>query len=199
MNQKERSRLSREKIIAASLQEFGTNGFRGTTINAICGHGIAKGLLYHNFSGKEELFLLCAERCFSNLTAYLRAEKGEESLSRALRLREQFFRENPLYARVFFEAILQPPPGLRQDIKEIRKEFDQFNRALYARIISGLELREGVTAETAMAYCELIQDMFNCYFNSPAYAGWDMRDIMEAHESRLETMLDFMLYGIAKE
>ena len=199
MNQKEKSRLSREKIIRAAVREFGTNGFRGTTINGVCGQEIAKGLLYHYFSGKEELFLSCVEHCFTSLVKYLRAGRGEENLQKCLRLRARFFREQPLYARIFFEALLQPPVNLRREIKMAQREYEEFNRHLYQKMISGLVLRRGVTEETALEYFSLMQEMFNCYFSSPAYAEQNIQELMKAHEAQLETMLDYMVYGIAQE
>ena len=199
MNQKEKSRQSREKIIESAIQEFGTKGFRGATINAVCGHGIAKGLLYHYFSGKEELFLICAEKCFSSFIEYLRQRGGGENLKKCLELRARFFQDNPLYARIFFEALLQPPVGLGREIKEARREYEEFNRALYRQMISRLTLRKGVSEKMALEHFELMQDMFNCYFNSPAYAGHDMQALMEAHEEKLGTVLDLMLYGIAQK
>ena len=43
-----------------------------STLNAICSnHGISKGLLYHNFAGKDGLYLACVSYCFSDVTEYL--------------------------------------------------------------------------------------------------------------------------------
>ena len=56
----------------AAIQELGTNGYTASTLNAICSnHGISKGLLYHNFTGKDGLYLACVSHCFSDVTEYL--------------------------------------------------------------------------------------------------------------------------------
>lgn len=44
--------------ITAALFEFATKGYQGFVINELCKvDGIAKGVLYHNFSGKSDLYL----------------------------------------------------------------------------------------------------------------------------------------------
>ena len=61
-----------------------------------------------------------------------------------------------------------------------------------------MTLRPGVTQDDAIAYYEVMQEMFNGYFSSPAYVGKDLQVLVADHESRLAKMLDFMLYGIAE-
>lgn len=48
MEKEEKTRLTKEKILKAGISEFGRNGYRGGSINAICASGISKGLIYHN-------------------------------------------------------------------------------------------------------------------------------------------------------
>ena len=52
-----KSKVSRQKIIDAALKEFGQHGYEGASTNQIClSAGISKGLLYHYFKSKENLF-----------------------------------------------------------------------------------------------------------------------------------------------
>ena len=55
MKREEKTRLTRERIISAGIKEFGTKGYSGASINSVSDSGIAKGLLYHNFT-KYELY-----------------------------------------------------------------------------------------------------------------------------------------------
>ena len=46
VRQEEKTELTRERILQAAMQEFGTNGYVATKVNTICGkYGIPKGLL----------------------------------------------------------------------------------------------------------------------------------------------------------
>ena len=57
MTQKERQERSRQEIFRAAMEEFGTRGYEEVTMERICsGHGISKGMMYHYYSNKDELF-----------------------------------------------------------------------------------------------------------------------------------------------
>ena len=191
--------MSKQKIIQAALREFGTHGYEKSTVNAICSQSmISKGLLYHNFSGKDQLYLACVENCFSDLINYMQSDRTQMDLPRYLKRRLQYFTENPLCARIFFEALLQPPKELTCEIGKIKKEFETFNRNIYRTALSHLKLRQGITEQDALEYYEIIQETFNCYFSSPSYFGREIRSVIAEHESKLEKMLDFMFYGIVE-
>lgn len=198
MKKEEKTELTKERILKAAMEEFGAKGYAAATIGTICGeHGIAKGLLYHNFTGKDDLYLACVSRCFDEVTAYLQQDMGSD-LHRYMERRLQYFSDHPLWAGVFFEAVLQPPAALAADIRARKQAFDRLNRHIYRAALSGMTLRDGVTEEDALAYYEIMQEMFNGYFSSPAYAGKDFERIVAEHEDKLAKMLDFMLYGIAE-
>ena len=61
MKKEEKTELTKKKILSAALQEFGSNGYRGASLNAICESGTPKGLLYHNFKNKDALYLSCVK------------------------------------------------------------------------------------------------------------------------------------------
>lgn len=199
MKQEERTELTKERILQAAVQEFGTNGYAASTLNAICNnHGISKGLLYHNFSGKDELYMACVSQCFADVTEYLKGEDIQDDLEKYMRIRLQYFSQNPRYARIFFEAMLQPPAALSTQIRTLRKDFDAFNRRIYRAALSKVKLREGFTETDAIEYYEIMQEMFNGYFSSPAYAGKDFQSLVADHEEKLPKMLNLMLYGIGE-
>lgn len=200
MRQDEKTELTKERIVQAAIQEFGKNGYAASTMNAICGgYGIAKGLLYHNFTGKEDLYLACVSRCFADLTTYLQEQNIGTDLHKYMDLRFRYFSAHPLQAGVFFEAVLQPPAELADEIRERKKDFDQLNRRIYRAALSKLTLRDGVTEKDAMEYYEIMQEMFNGYFSSPAYAGKDFKTVIVDHEDKLAKMLDIIIYGIAEK
>lgn len=199
MKKEEKTERTRERILAAAIEEFGKKGYAAATMGAICDeYAIAKGLLYHNFKGKDELYLACVSRCFASLTDYLREQAIGADLHRYMEQRLRYFAQHPLYAALFFEAVLQPPAALAAEIREKKKALDQFNRGVYQAALSRVVLREGVTETEAMEFYEMIQEMFNGYFSSPAYAGGDVKRMAADHEDKLAKLLDLMLYGIAE-
>lgn len=200
MKQSERTEQTKEKIIAAATEEFGTQGYAASSLNHICSNwDIPKGLIYHNFKDKDTLYLVCMNRCFSAVTAFLEQQKSNINLKTYVSLRYRFFAEHPLYARIFFEALLQPSAKLQERISEQRRSFDALNLEIYCAALQKLSLRSGVSEAQALEYFEIMQEMFNGYFSSSAYASSEFSELVIEHEKKLDQMLDLMLFGIAKE
>lgn len=199
MKKEEKTERTRERILKAAMQEFGTKGYASTTVNAICGnYHIPKGLLYHNFTGKDELYLACVSQCFSDLVSFLQTHAVNADIQTYMELRLQYFSQNPLCAHLFFEAVLQPFEALADQIKERKKSFDVFNKQMYRAILSKMTLRGGVRETDAMEYFELMLEIFNGYFRNAAHAGKELGGTIAAHEKKLAQTLDFMLYGTAE-
>lgn len=200
MKQEEKTELTKERILQAAIEEFGTNGYASSTVNTICSnHKISKGLIYHNYVGKEDLYLACIVRCFSEVTTYLKSADIKDDLEKYMKVRLQYFSENPLCARIFLEALLQPVPELKDKISEAKRELEQYNRELYRAAIKKIKLRKGITEKDAIEYYEIMQEMFNGYFSSSTYAGKDFDFLMNEHEQKLSKMLDFMIFGIGEK
>lgn len=198
MKKEEKTELTKKKILSAAIQEFGTNGYRGASLNAICQVGIPKGLLYHNFKNKDALYLSCVEWCFQSLTECLREAQIGNDLEKYMQVRIKFFREHKMEAHIFFDAVLQPPEKLYPEICMLKKEFDELNRELYREMMSSLQLREDVSYEDAMQYFTMMQEMFNHSFSCQNYGNMSLSDKIEIHERDLPKILDLMLYGIAR-
>lgn len=72
MTQEERKRRSREEIYRVALEEFGTYGYEQVTMERICTrHNISKGMMYHYYANRDQLYLSCVERTFGDLKTYL--------------------------------------------------------------------------------------------------------------------------------
>ena len=68
MKQQEKTKLTKEKIIHAALKEFGTKSDEMASLNTVCSeHNISKGLIYHNFKNKDELYLECIKICYTQM------------------------------------------------------------------------------------------------------------------------------------
>jgi AcrR family transcriptional regulator len=205
MKQEDKNKISREKILKAAVKEFGTKSYENASLNDICsGSGTSKGLIYHYFKSKDEIFLCCVKECFDALTGYLsskdreaEADGWEIGLQEYLDLRLRFFRGNPLYNNIFFNTVLQPPLQLKDEIKALRSNFDALNTSHNRNAISRLKLREGITEEEAIEYFRIFQEMFNGYFQNKLIEGSDFSALVEAHEIKLGKLLNIMLYGIA--
>ena len=200
MKQSEKTELTKERILSAAFMEFGKNGYEGMALNQLCSrYGISKGLIYHNFKSKDDLYLRCVEIAFASLMDYVREKEGENDSKRYVELRYHFFSEHPMLSRIFFEAVLQPPKHLAAAIRLKKAGLDEMNLNIYKAALKKIKLRPGVNWQEAIAYYSIIQEMFNSYFSSPAYANTDFATMISEHENWLTKLFDFILYGIAQE
>lgn len=200
MKKELKTEKTKEKIRSAALEEFGKNGYEGATVNRICSDNhISKGLIYHNFENKDALYLHCVDYTIRSFVGYMSEHGVTDDLHQYISVRFRFFSENPYLSRIFFEAALQPPDHLADAIKPLRQELDEYNTNVYLAALKKMKLRPGVTEKEAIEYYNILQGTFNRYFGSPAYQGAPFSDIISEHEAKLGRILDFMLYGIAKE
>ena len=130
MKREEKSQKMRRKIMDSALAEFSDQGYGVSSINTICAaENISKGIVYHYFETKDDLYLACVEECFQQLTDYIRSNflKEDCSIEKHLRnyfsLRTHFFREHPVYQRIFCEAVIAPPAHLKAEIQRRKQDF----------------------------------------------------------------------------
>lgn len=203
MKREEKNNLTRQQIINSAIAEFGINSYAEASLNTICKNGdISKGIIYHYFKDKDELYLVCVMECFNQLTIFLNNEKiafnnVEHDIERYLDLRQRFFKENPNFGHIFTNALLQPPKHLVEQIKEIKAALDKFNISFYEQVLKNVKLKKDVSREEAIEYFLLFQDSFNYYFQNKAYG--DVRTLFDEHELKLSKLLKIMFYGIVQE
>lgn len=195
MTREEQNRKSRQAILSAAAAEFGSRGYEGASLNtALSEAGISKGRIYYYFESKDQVYLACVESCFERLMEKLDSAGKPLTLLEYFRQRWAFFDANPFYARIFIEAVSQPPKALGDKIKLIKKPFDAFNLSVFRSQLSVLKLRKGITEEDALEYFASFQEAFHRSMN----LQYDPK-AFEVHEQKLLKTLDMLLYGIAEE
>ena len=168
MKQQERQKKSKEKILQAAITEFSASGYDKVTMENICTrHGISKGMMYHYYSGKDDLFLLCVQNMYQMMQQYLEENMTELEKKDALHalkefwmLRESFFGEHPPFKNIFENALLRTPLHLFEKIEEIRGPIEALNRQFLHRTIGKIELRENLKKENVSIYLEAMESVF---------------------------------------
>lgn len=183
----------------SALREFSQKGYGGSSINTICAtQNISKGIVYHYFETKDALYLACMEECFSRLTEYVRvnfmAEQGgmEERLEKYFTVRMAFFRTNPVYRRIYCEAVITPPAHLSTEIRMCRQEFDAFNIQILEQLLTSISLRTGISKAEAIETFRQFQDFIHVRYQVTDANG----QLFEAHEEDCRKMLSILLYGV---
>lgn len=198
--QEEKTRITRERIVKAGIELFGTLGYSDFTINHLCkDYAISKGLFYHNFSGKDELFLTCVNETYERLLQFLKINHSDlKNPEEYIALRLQFFKEKPLLRRIFFESFICDNEMIYEKLGTIRASLTEWNKKVYMKYISEIRLREDISKEDAIQYFEWIQRMINGYYSSPIWNKMDIAKLEEEYEAGLSKFLKYVILGISE-
>ncbi|MEY8393096.1 TetR/AcrR family transcriptional regulator [Lachnospiraceae bacterium 45-W7] len=152
MKQQERQEGSRQKIFRAAMEEFGQNNYDKVSMENICTkHHISKGMMYHHYSNKDDLFLLCVEDTFRLLQDYVeQGIKSSESAAYTERIqcffemREYFFQQHSMQKCIFENAIVHTPKHLEKEIQKLHQPIEKMNKCFLEIVVERMPLRPEV-------------------------------------------------------
>lgn len=199
MKREEKTRLTKERIINAGIKEFGSKGYSEASINSISDSGIAKGLIYHNFKSKDELYIECLRVCFKEITEDLSCNESSIDYKIYFNTRLKLLKEKREMAAMVLEALINPPKKYLDEISQIRKPYDKMNSKYIQNLINSNKLRNNIDVNSAMKYISVMQDMFNWYYCNPKFENQSFESLISLHEEILPRIFEYMLYGIIKE
>lgn len=200
MKREEKNQISRQRILESAAKEFAEKGYGLSSINVICAEGdISKGILYHYFKDKDELYLTCVQACFDGLTAALKAALPDSvgdiqtRMDQYFAVRWAYFDQHPDQLRLFCEALLSASPHLRPAIAEARLEFDRYNMEILDTLLGQIQLRPDFTREEVIDLFRQAQDFINAQ-----YAGKGQADPADGKEREqlCQRALAILLYGV---
>ena len=199
MKREEKIYQTRRRIMDGALSEFSRNGYGAGSLNNICSaQGISKGIIYHYFETKDDLFLACVDECFCLLTDHIerKMKQAYQSLEQGLEeyftVRMGFFQEHPVYQRIFCEAIITPPVHLREEIQTRKHRFDCMNVDILSQLLEPVSLRASITKEDVIETFKEFQDFMNA---RGQMTGAELMEF-EEREKHCKKVLNILLYGV---
>ena len=205
MKQEERRSRSYACILRSAQQMFGRWGYGRVNMEQISSeYGISKGMLYHYFRSKDDLFLACAKDFFQAICDLLDAEvsacAGEPPAQRMQSFFlhcEAYFRGHGWSRKLYADLILDPPEHLKQQIEDLRRPLIERSQAFLRSIISQVDLYDHVSPEEALSYLSFVGQ---CFWNMPGKCQMDIEELSwEQFRENTSKMVRFMLFGIAVE
>ena len=201
MKREEKNQQTRRRILESALAEFAEQGYGASSVNTISnGEGLSKGIIYHYFPTKDDLYLACVEECFQMLTGHLQShtnmvgQTAEERLEQYFRVRLDFFEQNPQYQRIFCDAVIMPPAHLEASIQEKKAPFDRVNIDSLNRMLEPVSLRSDLSREDVVDTFRQYQDYINARYQMTGSEKIDIRD----HEESCRRALRILLYGVVE-
>lgn len=206
MKQEAKSELARQRILDAAMREFSAKGYEGASLNAACAeNGISKGIVYHHFKDKDELYLLCVEGCFAAATNSLSETAAdiqgtaEERLNGYFNARLRFFAQNPLYLGIFVDATFRTPRELAEKIAARREAFDRLNVSVLTALLEGKDLRGGLSPACIAEDLRMYIDYVHMRFRDALRQGGAAEQVLREYEERCRRQIGILLHGVFGE
>ena len=143
----------RARILDAALTEFSDKGYAAASTNAIAERaGVAKGLVFHHFGSKEDLFVAVADDVIAGLAPIFEKTMREappDLFARVMAWTDaklRLMRDDPRRLRFFVGAFADAPDEVRA---RARAHSESLMQGLLPRLIEGIDtsrLKAGVSA-----------------------------------------------------
>lgn len=160
----------RQRIIEASIEEFGKGYALASTNEIVRKAGVSKGLLFHYFGSKKNLFLevfkeatvKLQERLLSSHEADQENMAGDifHLLTRLALIKLRLFQNEPALYQFLATAIQDSPDEIRQELQVFIDSTAEYG---IGRLLDGIELsdlRPDVDPVKAIKLIQLVMDGF---------------------------------------
>jgi AcrR family transcriptional regulator len=154
----ERDAARRRRLLDAALEHFGTEGWNGTSIEALCrASGVTTRHFYALFGGREELFLALYEELVDALLAGVAAVAAEAPLDADARARATFgavadaYDADPRVARIVLVEVLSVSRRVEERRRATIQRFAALVEALTAELIEAGALPRRPAGLTSLA------------------------------------------------
>jgi len=164
MKEKDPTSETAIKLIQSATELFNDFGYTGTSINDIAKKSkLSKGILYHYFQSKDDVYLFCLSECINNFVDFMERNISKISLSketmiRVVELRFVFFDENPQYKNLFHNIISGKPTHLSKEISEIRQVLTENNISWIKLILTEINLGKDVLESDVSLFISILQN-----------------------------------------
>lgn len=196
----------KKRILDAAIEEFATNGYEKASTNSIVKKAdISKGILFHYFKSKKNLFMYIFDYCMNHLLNIYYSVKEPEPkdlferfMSISIR-KIKITQEEPLMNRLVFSAISNMPESLKTEITE---RYNTFYAREMPRVFEGIDtskFKKEIDSQKAIELIMMCMDSISNkylikYKNTPIEEVFnDIEKVMEEFNEYME-ILKFGIY-----
>lgn len=192
MNQTERNELSRARILMHASAEFAEHGYHGASVNRICEKGkVSKGLMYHYYKEKDDLYLSCIKMCFSRIGAFILAELDKDSITvdEFFDRRATYFEEHPVHYYLYLDAITNISPH----IQKYRVEYDNTNYKIFSTVIKNQYSDANIDINFAFKMLTIMRRGVNSYIGTQKSESFSPAD----HAALCKQVVNTVIRGLS--
>lgn len=201
----------KDKIITISMEEFAEKGYKNASTNTITTRAdISKGLLFHYFKSKKNLYLyiihFVSERLAENMLISMKAIREDDFFTKIKKLvmaKLSTALEYPTEYQLFTRAMTEPPKELQVEIMNIMQnlieKYTPLNEQVIFESLDPTELRDTIPYEKAIEISRLLFEQLGKKYQH-LYKGRE-QELLENPKQMLEELdlyVDVLKHGIYK-
>lgn len=143
----------KEKILTASIEEFSEYGFEKASTDRINQRAeVSKGLIFHYFGSKENLFMTAVNKCIDDVLEEFNDMVLPESdfisiLLKMMEVKCNFFLSHPMHYKMIISSFYNAPVKLKGKLEQRYSEIKQIGFNIMLDIIKGLPLKKDVVTD----------------------------------------------------
>lgn len=141
----------RDRIVNAAMKEFAQKGYDHASTNVIVKEaGISKGLLFHYFQNKKQLFLFLLDHCYEVIVEdfYQKADITEPDFFKRVRnailTKMGLLSKYPDIFKFMEEAFLEDSAEIKEEVETRKREMTDINMAKFFEDIDFSKFRDDV-------------------------------------------------------
>lgn len=200
------SSLKKNEILDIALTEFAQYGYERANTNKISkAADVSKGLIFHYFGSKQQLYMNVVEKCIDDILAFIKfLSVEEEDFTLAMlgyyRHRIKFFREHPMHYKMLMQAINSTPKEIRPEVDKRLNEINSLTEGILLKHFEKLPLKQGVKRETALSLIIMVFSIIESRHVPMLYdcSGFSQEQY-NVVENECGELIKLVLYGIAYE
>jgi TetR/AcrR family transcriptional regulator len=204
----------KDLIIKVAIEEFVKNGYEKASTDVITRRaGISKGILFHYFKSKKNLYLYLVNYVKDHLTEISMEELREiqcddffERIKEIVLLKQKVTAQYLQETQFITDAFTNPPVAVKKEMEEIIKKYyetyqeDFLLEHVYVKdLIQTEKLREDISVDTviSMTMC-IVEQLSNKYLALYKNKQIDIMNSTESLIKELNEYLKIVKYGIYK-
>ncbi len=196
----------KDKIVQASIEEFSEHGFEKANTDRISQRGeVSKGLIFHYFGSKENLFMTAMNKCIDDaLKEFEGMELPQDDfisiLMKLMEVKYKFFMNNPMHYKMLVGGFHNSPKKLKTDLEKRYVEIKQIGIGILMEIIKGLPMKKNIAADDIVsimaAITNIIESKYLPLFSEDGSNYEKYYDVVKDEYIRL---MNILMYGILEE
>lgn len=196
----------RSAIWEACLEEFSEKGYDRASTNSIAERaGVSKGLLFHYFKNKQQLYRELVEWCMSEVETYVLAKIPEgrgfvETMVSLAEVKMQFYKDNPRHFSLIVQAFYNPPEHHRDEIQKIHGKMVARGREIVRQLLALLPMAPETDPERALDMVMAISGLVEARHSGRLKRDADFSDaVYQDMQADYTAYLELLLNGISRE